>query len=73
MSQQRDKVALTRPWVNDALKAEIQKKSELQEISLKSQKEEDFNAFKEQRAKVGLMLRAAKMEYIGMQEEQVRG
>ena len=51
---------------------EIKKKGELQDISLKTKEEKDVEAFKEQRTKVGQMLRIAKMEYIGMQDEQVR-
>ncbi|XP_043192406.1 formin-like protein 20 [Amphibalanus amphitrite] len=68
--KQRDEIALSRPWINDTLRAEIKKKSELQAISMKSKSEKDFEAFKEQRNKVGNMLRAAKLEYIGMQEEE---
>ena len=72
MCQERDEIALSRPWITDALRAEIKKKSELQDISMKTKSEKDFDAFKEQRTKVGNMLRAAKLEYIGMQDEQVR-
>ena len=61
---------MSRPWVTEALRAEIMKKSELQAISFKTDKKEDFEAYKEQRTKVVAMLRAAKMEYIGMQDEQ---
>jgi len=68
--KEKDELALSRPWITDALKAEILKKAELQALSLGSKDEKDFEAFKEQRTKVGNMLRAAKMEYIGMQDEQ---
>lgn len=62
---------MTRPWVTEAMCAEIRKKHELQDISFRTKAEEDFNKFKEQRTKVTNMLRAAKLEYIGSQDETV--
>ena len=64
---------MKKPWVTPALRDEIQKKYELHAASRKSEDPKDFEAFKEQRNKVTSMLRAAKMEYIGLHEEQVRG
>ena len=63
---------MMKPWVNDELRAEIEKKHAMHSASRKSGNPDDFEAFKLQRNKVTNMLRAAKLEYIGMHPEEVR-
>ena len=73
MSQERDANDMLKPWVTPELRAEIQKKHEMHSSSRKSGDPKEFEAFKAQRNKVTAMLRAAKLEYIGLHEEQVGG
>ncbi|XP_037090101.1 DNA-binding protein K10-like [Pollicipes pollicipes] len=67
--KERDALDLMKPWVTDELRAEIKKKHEMHSKSRESKDASDFEAFKEQRNKVSAMLRAAKMEYIGLHDE----
>lgn len=62
---------VNKPWITEALKAEIHKKFELYKVAKEKKAEADWLAFKEQRILVGKMTSAAKLEYIGSHPEAV--
>lgn len=68
--KERDANDMLKPWVTPELREEIQKKHEMHSASRKSGEPSDFDAFKQQRNKVSSMLRAAKLEYIGLHDEE---
>lgn len=66
---------LTSPWITETIKAEFTKKNELlakAKAATEASKNDDWNAFKEQRTKCEKMYKAAKLEYIGKHPEEVR-
>ena len=71
--QERDAKDILKPWATPELRAEIEKKHQMDDHSRVTGDKEDFEAYRQQRIKVTAMVRAAKLEYIGLQEEQVRG
>lgn len=61
---------VTRPWVNDELRAEIAKKDSLFDQAKSSNKADDWAAFKEQKDKCVHMYSALKLEFIGQHPEE---
>ena len=58
--------------MTEALRAEIYKKHAMQDKCVNSQATAALEAFKEQRSKVNGMVKAARLEWVGAQDEQVR-
>lgn len=66
---------LKSPWVTEDIREEFKKKDELlakAKAATEASKANDWNAYKEQRAKCDKMYKAAKLEYIGKHPEEVR-
>lgn len=62
---------LVKPWVTDAIRPEIVKKHKLHADARASKDVKDWEAFKEQKKKVAVMVNEAKLEYIGSHPEEV--
>ncbi|KAK3933342.1 Nuclear fragile X mental retardation-interacting protein 1 [Frankliniella fusca] len=62
---------LAKPWVNDVIRPEIVKKHKLHAEARASKDVKDWEAFKEQKKKVAVMVNEAKLEYIGSHPEEV--
>jgi predicted secreted protein len=58
--------------VTEAMKNEIMKKHKLYQKAKKSNEENDWKEFKDQKTRVATMIREAKLEYIGNHPEEVR-
>lgn len=66
---------MSSPWVTEEIRGEFTKKNELltkAKAATEATKNDDWNAFKEQRTKCEKMYKAAKLEYIGQHPEEVR-
>lgn len=66
---------MSSPWVTEEIKAEFEKRNELltkAKAATEATKNDDWNAFKEQRTKCEKKYKAAKLEYIGKHPEEVR-
>ncbi|KAJ9589880.1 hypothetical protein L9F63_016998 [Diploptera punctata] len=61
---------LNKPWITDAMKNEIMKKHKLYQKAKKSNAENDWKEFKDQKTRVAIMIREAKIEYIGSHPEE---
>jgi len=66
----KDAINLKKPWMTEALRAEIYKKHAMQDKCVNSQATAALEAFKEQRSKVNGMVKAARLEWVGAQDEQ---
>ena len=62
---------MAKPWVNDVIRPEIVKKHKLHAEARTSKDVKDWEAFKEQKKKVAVMVNEAKLEYIGSHPEEV--
>lgn len=60
---------LNGPWINDSIKAEIEKMNDLKKKSDETKNSSDVDLYSEQQNKVNAMASAAKMEYIGSQPD----
>lgn len=58
--------------MTEAMKNEIQKKHRLYQKAKQSNAQTDWDEFKEQRNRVAVMIKEAKLEYIGSHPEEVR-
>ena len=63
---------LNKPWITEGMKNEIMKKHKLYQKAKKSNDENDWKEFKDQKARVATIIREAKLEYIGSHPEEVR-
>jgi hypothetical protein len=72
VNKQLQENELNKPWVTEAMKNEIMKKHKLYQKAKKSNEENDWKEFKEQKSRVATMIREAKLEYIGSHPEEVR-
>lgn len=68
---QLEAAELAKPWVNDVIRPEILKKHKLHAEARASKDVKDWEAFKEQKKKVAVMVNEAKLEYIGSHPEEV--